>query len=71
MIPAAIRQVAKHRSFKDRATQYRVDYYHSRFGSFESVKKIIGEIMAEMGPKPRSGGEISVIVNRKCCCFSQ
>ena len=50
---------------KDRATQYRVDYYNSRFGSFEARPKIIGEIMAEMGSKPRSGGEISVIINRK------
>ena len=50
---------------KDRATQYRVDYYNSRFGSFKAKPRIIGEIMAEMGPKPRSGGETSVIVNRK------
>ena len=50
---------------KDRATQYRVDYYNSRFGLFKAKPKIIGEIMAEMGPNPRSGGEISVIVNRK------
>ena len=50
---------------KDRATQYRVDYYNSRFGSFEARPKIIGEIMAEMGSKPRSGGEISVIINGK------
>lgn len=35
---------------KNRAKQYRVEYYETRFGSFESVKKIIGEIMAEMGP---------------------
>lgn len=49
---------------KDRATKYRVDYYNSRFGSFESVKKIIGEIMAEMGPKPRSGEEILEIIGR-------
>ncbi len=50
---------------KDRATQYRVDYYKTRFGMFEAQPKIIGEIMAEMGPKPRSGKEISVIINRE------
>ncbi|MXZ49649.1 MAG: hypothetical protein F4073_07935 [Rhodobacteraceae bacterium] len=49
---------------KDRATQYRVEYYNSRFGTFESSKKIIGEIMAEMGPKPRSGLEIMGIIGK-------
>ncbi|MCY4099780.1 MAG: hypothetical protein OXF46_02550, partial [Rhodobacteraceae bacterium] len=49
---------------KDRATQYRVDYYNSRFGKLESSKRIIGEIMAEMGPKPRSGLEIMRIIGR-------
>ncbi len=49
---------------KDRATHFRVDYYNSRFGSFKSVRKIIGEIMAEMGPKPRSGEEILEIIGR-------
>ncbi len=49
---------------KDRATHFRVDYYNSRFGSFETVRKIIGEIMAEMGPKPRSGEEILEIIGR-------
>ncbi|MDE2760721.1 MAG: hypothetical protein OXH90_10560 [Paracoccaceae bacterium] len=49
---------------KDRATQYRVDYYNTRFGTFESSKKIIGEIMAEMGPKPRSGLEIMEIIGK-------
>ena len=50
---------------KDRATNYRIDYYNSRFGKFESSKKIIGEIMAEMGPKPISKSEIAVIINGK------
>ena len=49
---------------KDRATQYRVNYYNSRFGKLESSKRIIGEIMAEMGPKPRSGLEIMRIIGR-------
>ena len=49
---------------KDRATQYRVDYYNSRFGSFEARPKIIGEIMAEMGSKPRSGLEIMKIIGK-------
>ncbi|MCY3725046.1 MAG: hypothetical protein F4203_03135 [Rhodobacteraceae bacterium] len=49
---------------KDRATQFRVEYYETRFESFKSVKKIIGEIMAEMGPKPRSGEEILEIIGK-------
>ncbi|MCY4100893.1 MAG: ankyrin repeat domain-containing protein [Rhodobacteraceae bacterium] len=49
---------------KDRATQFRVDYYNSRFGKLESTKKIIGEIMAEMGSKPISGLEIMQIIGR-------
>ena len=51
---------------KDRATNYRINYYISRFGSFKAKPRIIGEIMAEMGPKPRGAGEITVIINRKC-----
>ncbi len=49
---------------KDWATQYRVEYYETRFESFKSVKKIIGEIMAEIGPKPRSGEEILEIIGK-------
>ncbi|MCY4184552.1 MAG: hypothetical protein OXC82_08070 [Rhodobacteraceae bacterium] len=37
---------------KDRATQFRVDYYNFRFRPFEAKTEIINEIMAEMGPKP-------------------
>ncbi|MYG42288.1 MAG: hypothetical protein F4203_03970 [Rhodobacteraceae bacterium] len=50
---------------KHRATQYRVDYYNSRFGMFKSNPRIIGEIMAELGQRPRSKGEIGTIINSK------
>ena len=49
---------------KGRATQFRVDYYNTRFGKFKSSRKIIGEIMAEMGQKPRDGLEIMEIIGR-------
>jgi len=49
---------------KHRATNRRVDYYNSRFGPFETNPRIIGEIMAEIGPKPRSGEEILEIIGK-------
>ena len=57
---SAVDQIA----IKHRATNRRVDYYNSRFGPFETNPRIIGEIMAEIGPKPRSGEEILEIIGK-------
>ncbi len=38
---------------KLRATKRRIAYYNSCFGAFGTIPKIVGAIMADIGPKPR------------------
>ena len=47
---------------KFRATKRRVAYYNSRFGAFGTIPKIVGEIMADLGPKPRQREDIEVSI---------
>ena len=49
---------------KLRATQHRVAYYNTRFGKFGLVPKIIGEIMADIGPAPKTLVDIEVIIQK-------
>ena len=47
---------------KLRATKRRVAYYETRFGGFGTIPKIVGEVMADIGPKPRQRHEIEEII---------
>ena len=47
---------------KLRATQRRVAYYNTRFGSFDTIPKIVGEVMADIGSMPRQRHEIEEII---------
>ncbi len=49
---------------KRNAALIRADYYNTRFGPFYSTPRIIGEIMADIGPIPREGEEIRTIINK-------
>lgn len=49
---------------KRKAALIRADYYNTRFGPFYSIPRIIGEIMADIGPNPREGEEIRTIINK-------
>ena len=49
---------------KLRATQHRVACYKSRFGAFDTIPKIVGEIMADIGPAPKERVDIEVIIQK-------
>jgi len=46
------------------AAEIRCGYYNQRFGRYDQDPQIIGEIMAQLGPNPNRGFDITMAINR-------
>ena len=49
---------------KIRAAKRRVAYYNTRFGAFDTIPKIVGEVMADIGHAPKTLVDIEVIIQK-------
>jgi len=52
------------RFVKHLAAEIRCRYYNQRFGKYDQNPKIIGEIMAQLGPNPVQDFDITMAINR-------